>query len=280
MESNIPKGKILVVDDTPATIGILSETLENEGFQVFIATSGDKAITRAENILPDLILLDVMMPGIDGFETCTRLKKIEKVKDVPILFMTGLSAIESKVKGFQAGAVDYVTKPIEIDEVLSRIKTHLALQNTQKQLLDKNNQLQFEITERKNAEAKVRELNTHLEKRVSERTVELASVNRMLKMLSECNQALVRIDDENELLTQISKIIVEFGGYPYVQVGFFQESSHNKIRISTGQGFDYSESEKELVFSPMKSKCCNRPVFLKASRLSQILSSLNPLRIC
>ena len=112
--NNSIRGKILVVDDTPATIGILSETLESDGFQVFIATTGEKAIQRAENIQPDIILLDVMMPGLDGFETCTRLKKIDSIKDVPILFMTGLSAIESKVKGFQAGAVDYVTKQLKL----------------------------------------------------------------------------------------------------------------------------------------------------------------------
>ncbi len=229
--NNSIRGKILVVDDTPATIGILSETLESDGFQVFIATTGEKAIQRAENIQPDIILLDVMMPGLDGFETCTRLKKIDSIKDVPILFMTGLSAIESKVKGFQAGAVDYVTKPIEIDEVLSRIKTHLALRDAKKLLVIQNDLLQVEISERKTAEEKIRELNTNLEKRVVERTVELANVNRMLKMLSECNQTLVRVSSEEELLEKICEIINEFGGYPFIQVGFFKDDSYKNVRI-------------------------------------------------
>lgn len=229
--NNSNRGKILVVDDTPATIGILSETLESDGFQVFIATTGEKAIQRAENIQPDIILLDVMMPGLDGFETCMRLKKIDSIKDVPILFMTGLSAIESKVKGFQAGAVDYVTKPIEIDEVLSRIKTHLALRDAKKLLVIQNDQLQVEISERKTVEEKVRELNTNLEKRVVERTVELANVNRMLKMLSECNQTLVRVSVEEELLEKICEIINEFGGYPFIQVGFFKDDSCKNVLI-------------------------------------------------
>jgi PAS domain S-box-containing protein len=247
--NNIIKGKILVVDDTPATIGILSETLESNGFQVFIATSGDKAIQRAENIRPDIILLDVMMPGIDGFETCAHLKSIDAIKDVPILFMTGLSAIESKVKGFQAGAVDYVTKPIEIDEVLSRIKTHIALKNAKRLLLDKNDQLQVEISERRTAEEKVRELNTNLEKRVLERTDELANVNRMLKMLSECNQTLVRALTEEELLEKICKILTEFGGYPFVQVGFFKDDSYRNIWLGAEVGQDRISSRKEINFS-------------------------------
>ena len=249
MVQNNLKSKILVVDDTATTINILSETLESEGFQVFVATSGDKAIARAETILPDLILLDVMMPGIDGFETCRRIKKIEKIKDIPILFMTGLTAIESKVKGFQAGAVDYVTKPIEIDEVLSRIRTHIALKNIQQELLVKNDLLQKEIQERITAEERVRELNAHLEKRVMERTIELARVNRMLKILSECNQILVRANNEDELLQSICKIIITMGGYPLTQVGFFTNRLEGKVWIAAEIGESFESSPHEITLS-------------------------------
>jgi PAS domain S-box-containing protein len=249
MEVNKGQGKILVVDDTPSTIGILSESLESEGFQVFIATSGDKAISRSESVLPDLILLDVMMPGIDGFETCRRLKKNEKVKDIPVLFMTGLTAIANKVQGFQAGAVDYVTKPIEIAEVLSRIKTHIALKNIRKDILEKNELLQKEITERKLAEERIRELNSHLEKRVADRTAELACVNRMLTILSECNQILVRAQNEGELLNNICKIIVGQGGYGFAQVAFSRDESFSKLSIAAEQGKYLTGSASDVILS-------------------------------
>lgn len=104
--------KILVVDDTPSSINMLSGILEGEGYQVFVATSGEKAIKRAEQTAPDLILLDVLMPGLDGFDTCRRLKSGEKTGEIPVIFMTALTTTEDKVTSFEAGGVDYVTKPI------------------------------------------------------------------------------------------------------------------------------------------------------------------------
>ncbi len=147
--------KILVVDDTPSSINILSGILEGEGYQVFVATSGERAIKRAEQTAPDLILLDVLMPGLDGFDTCRRLKSGEKTGERPVIFMTALTTTEDKVTGFDAGGVDYVTKPIEIEEVLARIKTHLALRNMQQQLETQNRRLQREVTERNRVEKEV-----------------------------------------------------------------------------------------------------------------------------
>lgn len=221
------KGKVFVVDDTPSTVGLLRETLEQEGYRVFIATSGDKAVDRVEQIMPDVILLDVLMPGIDGFETCRRLKSNEKVKDIPILFMTGLSAIESKVKGFQVGAIDYVTKPIEIDEVLSRIRTHISLKKIQTELLSKNVELQNEINERENAENKIKELNQNLEKRVDSRTQELAKVNRTLRILSDVNHLIVRSNFEEELLESAVKIIIDSAGYKNALFGILDSKLYS-----------------------------------------------------
>ncbi|MEZ2251299.1 sensor histidine kinase [Microcoleus sp.] len=139
-------GLILIVDDTPTNLDVISEGLSDVGYNVAIATSGERAIKQLERRSPDLILLDVMMPGIDGFETCKRLKANPKTCDIPIIFMTALSDEESKIKGFEVGAVDYITKPFQEREVLARVKTHLQLslltQNLEQQVSEKNAQLQ------------------------------------------------------------------------------------------------------------------------------------------
>lgn len=125
---------ILIVDDTPANLGVLVETLGAAGYQLMVAEDGEEALAQTAQTLPDLILLDVMMPGIDGFETCRRLKARAGTRDVPVLFMTALNEIADKVKAFGAGGVDYITKPIEHAEALARIRTHLTLRRLQREL--------------------------------------------------------------------------------------------------------------------------------------------------
>ncbi|MBW4693303.1 MAG: hybrid sensor histidine kinase/response regulator [Lyngbya sp. HA4199-MV5] len=120
---------ILVVDDTPANLAVLAEALGDAGFEVAIATDGERAIKQATMSQPDLILLDVMMPGIDGFETCRRLKDSASTCDIPIIFMTALSDTTDKVRGFNLGAVDYVTKPFQEAELLARVTTQLKLRH-------------------------------------------------------------------------------------------------------------------------------------------------------
>lgn len=117
---------ILVVDDNPDTLGFLTETLEAGGAMVLVATGGEQALAIVERITPDVVLMDAVMPGMDGFETCRRLKRLAATADVPILFMTGLSETEHIVQGLDAGGVDYVTKPIVLDELTARIRVHLA----------------------------------------------------------------------------------------------------------------------------------------------------------
>ena len=104
---------ILVVDDTPANLDVMSEVLEDAGFEVAIATTGERALKLMPNIQPSLILLDVMMPGIDGFETCRRFKAAPATADIPVIFMTALSEVSDRIKGFDLGAVDYITKPFQ-----------------------------------------------------------------------------------------------------------------------------------------------------------------------
>lgn len=129
---------ILVVDDTPANLSLLFDILDLAGFEVLVSPNGESALKRAENTYPDIILLDVMMPGIDGFETCRRLKAQALTQNIPVIFMTALSETVNKVAGFALGAVDYITKPLEPEEVLARVRIHLTIQHLQNELQAKN----------------------------------------------------------------------------------------------------------------------------------------------
>jgi DNA-binding NarL/FixJ family response regulator len=120
------RATLLVVDDTPETLGFLTDTLDGAGFTVLIATDGASALELVDQITPDLVLMDAVMPGMDGFETCRRLKSEKQLPHLPIIFMTGLSETEHVVQGLAAGGVDYVTKPIVVDELLARIRVHLV----------------------------------------------------------------------------------------------------------------------------------------------------------
>lgn len=165
------KYTILIVDDNPQNLKALEAYLRAQGFKTLIASKGELALQRVQYVRPDLILLDILMPGIDGFETCCRLKADTSTKDIPVIFMTALSETDDKLRGFQVGGVDYLTKPIQQEEVLARIYTHLSIQGLQRQLREQNEQLKertsaliraneqlrYEITERKKAEETLRE---------------------------------------------------------------------------------------------------------------------------
>ncbi len=141
-------GKIFVVDDTPVNISMLDEFLVEEGFKVLVATSGESALSKIEAAQPDLCLLDVVMPGLDGFETCERLKRNPATRDIPVIFMTALANTQDKVRGFEVGAVDYITKPFDHREVLARVYTHLNLSRLQKQAREMNEALEQRVAER------------------------------------------------------------------------------------------------------------------------------------
>ena len=139
-------GSILIVDDIPSNIQVLFDFLSGSGYRVAIAKSGESALRRLQASHPDLILLDVMMPGIDGFETCRRIKANVDTQNIPIIFMTALSESVNKVKGLELGAVDYITKPIDQEEVLARMRVHLRLARLNKtlenQVTDRTTQVQ------------------------------------------------------------------------------------------------------------------------------------------
>ncbi|CUX37748.1 LuxR family transcriptional regulator [Agrobacterium sp. TS43] len=121
-----PRDIVLLVDDSPEALGFLTDALEQSGFSALIATSGQAALNIAERITPDIILLDAVMPAMDGFETCRRLKANAAVAQVPVIFMTGLTETEHVVRALESGGVDYLTKPINIDELRARIRVHLS----------------------------------------------------------------------------------------------------------------------------------------------------------
>lgn len=133
---NVPMPTILIVDDSLSYLGALLDRLERHGFLVVLAQTAAEGLMRAEFAEPDLILLDVVMPDIDGFEACRRLKAGKATKDIPVIFMTGLTDPKQKITGFDVGGVDYITKPFQIEEVLARINTHLALRKANRELQD------------------------------------------------------------------------------------------------------------------------------------------------
>ncbi|WP_373989417.1 sensor histidine kinase [Duganella sp. BuS-21] len=132
----IPMPTILIVDDSPSYLSALLDRLERHGFLIVLAQTAAEGLMRAAFAEPDLILLDVVMPDIDGFEACRRLKAGKNTKDIPVIFMTGLTDPKQKVTGFDAGGVDYITKPFQIEEVLARINTHLSLRRAHRELQD------------------------------------------------------------------------------------------------------------------------------------------------
>ena len=135
------KGTVLIVDDNPANLGVLFDSLEEDGFRVLAAIDGEAALAAIGKAQPDVVLLDVRMPGIDGFETCRRLKADKETRDIPIIFMTALTEAGDEVRGLELGAVDYITKPIRVETALVRVNTHLTMRNLQKELQEQNAEL-------------------------------------------------------------------------------------------------------------------------------------------
>ncbi len=154
-QTTSPKATILVIDDTHANLRLLSELLEKQGYGVRPVSDGNLALTSARTSSPDLILLDIMLSGLSGYEVCTRLKTDEQTRDIPVIFMSILNDATDLAEAFSVGGVDYITLPFRPEEVLARVKTHLTLRNVQKQFQEKNSVLLHEMAEHKKTEAKL-----------------------------------------------------------------------------------------------------------------------------
>lgn len=136
------QGNILIIDDNPVNLQSLFIYLEKAGFKVLYESDGEAGIEAVKRFKPHIILLDVMMPGIDGFETCRRLKADDATRNIPVIFMTALTETVDEVKGLEVGAVDYITKPLSIETVLARVTTHLTNRRLQKKLEEQNAKLE------------------------------------------------------------------------------------------------------------------------------------------
>jgi DNA-binding response OmpR family regulator/anti-anti-sigma regulatory factor len=187
-------GTILIVDDDPRNLRVLSKTLSSSGFNVAAAVNGVRAIQLAKDGAPDLILLDVKMEGIDGFETCRRLKADPTTSEIPVIFLTASSeASADRVKGLLLGAVDFVVKPFQTEELLARVQVHTKLRRLMKSLA-------AQVDERIAAEAALQKLTHELESRVAERTTDL---EKALSELTEV-QAALRVSN-TQLQTDVAR---------------------------------------------------------------------------
>jgi cyclic di-GMP phosphodiesterase len=182
--------KVLMVDDNPTNLQVLQATLEGQGYRLLAARDGASALSVVAKATPDLILLDIMMPEMDGFEVCQRLKSDPATFEIPVIFLSALGQTEDKVKGLELGAVDYITKPFQPEEVIARVNTHLTLRCLQRQLAVAN--------------AELRELNEDLEKKVEERSQELLrSRDSIIFAMAKMTEA--RDDDTGKHLERICK---------------------------------------------------------------------------
>lgn len=144
---------VLLIDDDPANLGVISDCLVRAGLEVLVARDGESGLQKAHYAQPHIILLDAMMPGLDGFETCRRLKADAVTKNIPVLFMTALTGTRDAIRAYEAGAVDYVIKPIQVEELLARVRAHLTLHSMTQQMLEQDAQVQQAIAERERADA-------------------------------------------------------------------------------------------------------------------------------
>ncbi len=226
--------KILIVDDIPKNIQILGNILSRENYQIAYAQLGEEALTILEKQLFDLILLDIMMPGMDGYEVCKKLKQQEKTKDIPIIFLTAKADMESIVKGFESGGADYVTKPFSADELLARVKTHIQLNAQKKEL---------------------KMLNENLEKLVDERTKQLNEANKRLQVLDRAKTDFLSIIS-HELRTPLNGIFGLMGLLEKTELDEKQKEYINFLKESSDRLMKFSEiallitSLKTQVFKP------------------------------
>ncbi len=250
---------ILIVDDEPHNLDVLNKSLQESGYRVLVAIDGEKALKRVSHIKPDLILLDVKLPGIDGFEACRRLKAMDTVKDVPIIFITVETDAVNKVKGLETGAVDYIIKPFQPEEVMARIDKHLTIHRLQKQLEEQNMRLQREIAERRQAEEALREHALSLENlekidRVISQSTDLEKMlNDVLNVvlsIFDCDRAWLLYPCDPEAPAWRVPMEKTKPGYP----GACEENTEYPMTPDAAEGFRDLLATKEPIVAEFKPK--------------------------
>ncbi|MEM7533622.1 MAG: response regulator transcription factor [Chloroflexota bacterium] len=199
---------VLIVDDVPANLALLFDYLEQESFRVLVAQSGAKALTQLQRMKPDIILLDVMMPGMNGFETCQLIKANADTCEIPIIFLTSLDDVVDKVRGFEMGGVDYITKPIEDVEVLARLRTHLTIHDLQHRLRQQLNLALAEVQERNTQLAHTNEILTTLHGSYN------AEMTQRQRTEQEKDSLMTIIEQQTEQWRILSRFLLEESDTP------------------------------------------------------------------
>lgn len=232
--TNAPKGTVMIVDDSLGNLRVLESMLANNGYKVRPATSGPMALKAAQTVPPDVILLDILMPDMDGYTVCRTLKNHPLTRSIPVIFISALDETFDKLNGFRAGGVDYITKPFQAEEVLARIKVHLTIEQLQNQL---------------------KQANERLEQKVTERTGELESVNEALRRSERRYRAIVQ--DQSELIYRS----LPDGKVTFVNDSFcrYYDCSHDRL---IGQRFipPIPEDDRALVDRSIDSLRKDHPV--------------------
>jgi len=238
--NKIRKPTILIVDDEPINLKLLERVLQREKYQIIKATNGKEALSAADEFLPNLVLLDINMPLMDGFEACKLLKKNPRTKDIPVIFFSSASDTEKKLKGFEIGAVDYITKPLSSSEILVRVKTHVHIYELQAELNHKNVELN--------------RINQNLEEQVQQKTKKLikqeksAIIGRLINgMIHNLKSPLTVIVGYNELIRGVADPESEkYSGFIEKAAEQMQEMMDNMMIRSTR---DHKAKVEELNLS-------------------------------
>ncbi|HAN74911.1 MAG TPA: GGDEF domain-containing response regulator [Planktothrix sp. UBA8407] len=226
---------ILIVDDTPDNLHLLSRMLTRQGYNVRKALSGSMALTAAQTVAPDLILLDIMMPEMDGYQVCQHLKSDPKTSEIPIIFLSALDDVLDKVKGFQVGGVDYITKPFQFEEVLVRVQNQLALRA---------------------AELEILVLNAELETRVKERTQELEAANTKLLEMA-LHDSLTGLPNRSLLMTDLQQSIHQAkANHNYQFAVLFLDCDRFKV---VNDSLGHLVGDELLILIARRLNCCIKP---------------------